>query len=276
MALFSRERLSSMLGNNQKICDDNFVLVYQMGKVGSSSIEKSLDEVGIPSMHLHTFRDHEEFLIYNNRKDVKCFFNSNERLAYRLVMQKRLFDLKRKEKLKIITLVRDPVATIVSRFFQDLHLQFIEAKKNLTIHQDIDSTLEYLMSAFDENINVEYFYNWFDAELKSNFAVNIHQETLNANQQYFRFSNSGVDTLLLKCEYLNQNEAVVADFLGRDGFSLITANESGSKWYGELYAKFKASYPFEKLFYLYDTPLYASLYSTEEIVGFKKRWSSPS
>ncbi|WP_432472280.1 putative capsular polysaccharide synthesis family protein [Amphritea sp. HPY] len=245
-----------------------------MGKVGSSSIEASLEHLNIPSMHLHSFKDHEEFLIYRNRKDVKCFFKPMERMAYRMVLMQRYRMLKRKDKLKIITLVRDPVATLVSRFFQDLHIQFIEAKKNESLHQSTEKTLEHLISAFENNINHEYFYNWFEAELNANFAVDIFDSQPDPEQQFFRLEGGKVDTLILKCEYLNQNQSSLAGFLQCEGFKLINSNESAEKWYSELYQKFKAIYPFEKLFYLYDTPLYSTLYSAKEIAGFRKYWST--
>ncbi|NMU53205.1 capsular biosynthesis protein, partial [Vibrio parahaemolyticus] len=106
-----------------------------MGKVGSSSIEHTLGEKNIPSYHIHTFDDHEEFHMYHNKKDVSKFFDFRNRALYRLVLKQRKRILQKREQIKIVTLVRDPIATVFSRFFQDLHLQFIEGKKNDAIHR---------------------------------------------------------------------------------------------------------------------------------------------
>lgn len=60
--------ISRQFEKNRELQADNFVLVYQMGKVGSSSIEHTLGERKIPSYHIHTFDDHEEFQMYHNKK----------------------------------------------------------------------------------------------------------------------------------------------------------------------------------------------------------------
>ncbi|TON46073.1 capsular biosynthesis protein, partial [Vibrio parahaemolyticus] len=74
---------------NRELRADNFVLVYQMGKVGSSSIEHTLEARNIPSYHIHTFDDHEEFHMYHNKKDVSKFFDFKNRAMYRLVLNQR-------------------------------------------------------------------------------------------------------------------------------------------------------------------------------------------
>ncbi len=53
--------LNRQFEKNKELKSDNFVLVYQMGKVGSSSIEHTLSDYNIPSYHIHTFDDHESF-----------------------------------------------------------------------------------------------------------------------------------------------------------------------------------------------------------------------
>lgn len=82
---------------------NNAILVYQPGKVASSSIKKALDKVYKgPVVHLHSFeRDHGEHSLNRERKNLR---------------QKG--DL---PKVKIISLVRDPLSRNLSAFFQNLH-----------------------------------------------------------------------------------------------------------------------------------------------------------
>lgn len=101
---------------NRELRADNFILVYQMGKVGSSSIEHTLEARNIPSYHIHTFDDHEEFHMYHNKKDVSKFFDFKNRAMYRLVLNQRKRILQKREQIKIVTLIRDPIATVFSRF----------------------------------------------------------------------------------------------------------------------------------------------------------------
>ncbi len=251
---------------------DNFVLVYQMGKVGSSTIEHTLGERHIPSYHIHTFDDHEEFHMYHNKKDVSKFFDFKRRLLYRLILNQRKRILQEREQIKIITLVRDPIATVLSRFFQDLHLQFIEGKKNNAIHLDIEVTYKHLEDCFDKHINLDYFANWFDNELKRNFHIDVMQENLDNRQPFFTLSNEKANVILIKCEQLNYLDKPIGEFLNLNDFVLQNSNEAKNKWYSNIYQYFKHHYDFSKLFYMYDLPIYRHVYSEQEREAFKAKW----
>ena len=67
----------------------NWLLVYQMGKVGSKTLCKSIEEVGIKCIHVHQFKPLKS-----------CIPNANQ--------------------IKIITLVREPVSRNLSEIFQNL------------------------------------------------------------------------------------------------------------------------------------------------------------
>ncbi|MBV7298003.1 putative capsular polysaccharide synthesis family protein [Enterovibrio paralichthyis] len=250
----------------------DFVLVYQMGKVGSSSIEVSLEQANIPSWHIHTFDDNEEFQMYRNTADVACFFDWPVRTAYKLTLAHRKRILQKRDHLKIITLVRDPIATVVSRFFQDLHIQFIAGKKNEAIHGDMDATLRHLTDAFETQLRLDYFTGWFDREIKRQFGVDVLAHVKDPGQSHWRIEQNGCDILLLKCEAINQSADVLAGFFDMPGFTLSSSNEASNKWYSALYQRFKETYPFERLFHLYDAPLYRAVYSEEEIARFKQKW----
>lgn len=257
---------------NRELRADNFVLVYQMGKVGSSSIEHTLGERKIPSYHIHTFDDHEEFHMYHNKQDVKKFFDFKNRAIYRLVLNQRKRILQKREQIKIVTLVRDPIATVLSRFFQDLHLQFIEGKKNEAIHNDMDVTYQHLEHCFDNYINLNYFADWFDNELKRNFNIDVMAQQIDSSQPFFTFSNNQAEVLLIKCEKLSSLDQEIGHFLNVDNFELKNSNEAKNKWYSNIYQYFKQKYDFSKLFYMYDLPLYQHVYSGQERETFKAKW----
>ncbi|CZF78477.1 putative capsular polysaccharide synthesis family protein [Grimontia marina] len=257
---------------DQTLNAPDFVLVYQMGKVGSSSIEASLEHAGIPSWHIHTFDDNEEFQMYHNTDDVACFFDWHIRAAYKLTLSHRKRILQKRDHLKIITLVRDPIATVVSRFFQDLHIQFIAGKKNEAIHGDMDATLRHLTDAFETQMRLDYFTDWFDRELKRQFDIDVLKHVQDPSQTHWRIEQGGCDVLLMKCEAINQSTDVLGEFLELPDFKLQSSNEASNKWYSALYQRFKETYPFERLFHLYDAPLYRTVFSEEEITQFKKKW----
>ncbi len=266
-------KIKNQLNKEKMFKEDDFVLIYQMGKVGSSSIEKSLDNYQIPNYHIHTFDDYEEFKMYKNSADVAKFFDPTKRVGYRFLLNQRRKTLVNRKNLKIITLVRDPVATVLSRFFQDLHIQFIEGKKNEAIHKDMDATYKHLVDAFEHNLNYHYFSDWFDDEMKRNFKVNLLQEDINNQQAAFIYKKDNLDILLIKCEQLNECEDTLSEFLDIEAFELKNSNEAKNKWYSEIYKDFKSKYDFTKLFFLYDLPLYQHFYSPTEIESFKTKWN---
>jgi hypothetical protein len=243
-----------------------------MGKVGSSSIEHTLGERNIPSYHIHTFDDHEEFHMYHNKKDVSKFFDFKNRALYRLVLKQRKRILQKREQIKIVTLVRDPIATVFSRFFQDLHLQFIEGKKNDAIHRDMAVTYQHLEHCFDNYINLNYFANWFDNELKRNFNIDVMRQELDNTQPFFTFKNEQANVMLIKCENLSSLDKEIGEFLGLQDFVLKNSNEAKNKWYSNIHQHFKHHYDFSKLFYMYDLPLYRHVYSEQERDAFKHKW----
>lgn len=264
--------ISRQFEKSQELRADDFVLVYQMGKVGSSSIEHTLGERNIPSYHIHTFDDHEEFHMYHNKKDVSKFFDLKNRTIYRIILNHRKRILQKREQIKIITLVRDPIATVLSRFFQDLHLQFIEGKKNDAIHRDIATTFKHLEHCFDNNINLNYFADWFDNELKRNFHLDIMNQQVDNRQLFFSFSNKRAQVMLIKCEQLSALDKEIGEFLNLDDFVLKNSNEAKNKWYSNVHQYFKQHYDFSKLFYMYDLPLYRHVYSEQEREAFKAKW----
>ena len=91
------------------------VLIYQMGKVGSSALEKSIPN----SIHLH------DLMSIQASKQIspvraqlhKPVTNQVKRVLKRTIM---CHMLKRKQQVRIISLVREPVGRNISMFLQSL------------------------------------------------------------------------------------------------------------------------------------------------------------
>ena len=115
------------------------VFVYQMGKVGSSSVRNSLWSWGVdPVLHLHSFFplrniDLDAIMIENGYKEglreeideaKRVFKNFSYQLKFEWLLREKIDEMlykkivKKKKKAKFITLVREPVSTNISMFFQ--------------------------------------------------------------------------------------------------------------------------------------------------------------
>ena len=95
------------------------VLIYQMGKVGSESIQASLSALNLPSIHAH-------FLSWQNLRDVEKYYlrRPHAKVPEHIIRSKRLRAIMDKTwgriQWKVITLVREPVAGTISDVFQNL------------------------------------------------------------------------------------------------------------------------------------------------------------
>ena len=253
--------------------EDDIVLLYQMGQKGSSIIESSFEKAQIPSWQIPTFEDYEEFLIYQNTKDVSYFVEWHIRKIYQFMLGNRCRMLQKKDYLKIISLVQDPIATVVSRFFEDLHIHGIAEKKGKTIHDDMKHNAKFLLNTFDSHIRFDYFTGWFEQELAKNFQVNVLSYIDSSAKDYWRIEQSGRDILLIKYEAISRLTKVLADFLDQPNFHL-RVDEQKPDSQSETYQLFMQTYPFEKLFHLYQAPFYQAVYNENEIEQFKMKWSS--
>ncbi len=99
--------------------DKEKVLIYQMGKVGSSTVYETVKAMGLDCSisHIHFLSDS------GISKAEYAFMNSkSKQIPMHLIRSKilkRHLNLK-SDKIKIISLTRDPVSRIISDVFQNL------------------------------------------------------------------------------------------------------------------------------------------------------------
>ena len=94
---------------------DNVIMIYQMGKVGSTTIENALKAESIKYLHMHYIANlsFRPTLTYPpKRKVISTIRGYVVRLWYR-------FRVLRRRKTKIITLVREPVGRTISQLFHN-------------------------------------------------------------------------------------------------------------------------------------------------------------
>lgn len=143
---------------------DSPVLIYQMGKVGSSALEKSIPK----SIHLHDLMsiDAEKQISPVRAQLHNPATNYIKRLLKRLIMSRML---KRKKQVRIISLVREPIGRNISMFFQSL--PFWMAAKYLNDDSAVRSERSQLLhEAFEEHVNHQYPLEWFDNESSHSLA----------------------------------------------------------------------------------------------------------
>ncbi|MBW2020574.1 MAG: hypothetical protein JRI58_11090 [Deltaproteobacteria bacterium] len=253
------------------------ILVYQMGKVGSITVYRSLKAAKIrnPIIHCH-------FLSRENIRNVEQYFLSlpSQEVPDHIEKCKRVSHYihrnMKKHRWKVVTLVRDPVAREISDLFQNLKVVVpdLRVSKTTANIELATNTLLNTLKNFDES--KDYACTWFDLELKDVFKIDVYDHPFDKQKGYQIYQGTNADTLLIRLEDLSKClKAAMADFLNIPDVALIRSNVGANKAYKQLYAKVESSIriPRDSLDKIYSSKYARTFYSEEEICRFKRRWS---
>src|SRR5687767_8565754 len=202
-------------------------VVYQMGKVGSSTIVASVKTLKLdkPVYHVHGLTwagiGHGKQMYARMFRDGP---DTNFRRANHLFASQHLCKKIAKgignRPWKVISLVRDPVATNVSAFFQiiDHYLPGFTQQYKVGAVQ-IDDAIQVFLDQYDH----EEPLMWFDIELKSTLGVDVYATRFPKSKGYEIYRGAKVDVLILRLEDMNERAGeAFKEFLGIDSFSVVT------------------------------------------------------
>jgi hypothetical protein len=276
----------------------NPVLIYQMGKVGSSSIRNSLFRYQHPSLRpilmsheyfpvrsrdLHRIAiepEYQDMLAREIAHDQHVYqqFSLRKRLGWRFrekFYAERIYKgwVQSQYPVRVITLVREPVANNISMFFQIMD-QYIDKGIDRSAY-----SIDELVDIFIEKYMHSRPLTWLDAEIKTNLSIDIYGTPFPVDKGHTTISNGRVSLLVLRCELDDRAKAqAIADFLGLEEFNIIRSNVSSEKSYAGQYAEFKQHIriPPALLDQMYNSKFASHFYSSEEREQFRVRWSGIS
>lgn len=242
------------------------ILVYQMGKVGSSAVTRSLRESAVSArIYKPHFLTREA--LEGEEKRYRDGWKGGRR-ALHVWEGQYLYDkvrASREEPWRIVTLVREPVARNVSAFFQTLDQDRTAAR------EDVDA----LAHAFADFEGHDEPLRWFDCELEPVFGVDVFARPFPQSRGYDVFRNERARVLVVRLEDLKRvaGEAF-GEFLGLDGFAIRETNVASDKDYSRAYSAFVSSVrlPAAYLDEMYGSRYTRHFYSKEEIEAFRSRW----
>lgn len=257
-------RLIKRAINDWKIfSNEENILIYQMGKVGSTSLEESIPG----SIHIHK--------LYNNRHPHVFYSPRAKSFIHKLIAgcydAMRRLAIRRRKKIKIITLVRDIYARNVSAFFQNFAFWLVQYGNIAADDLEKDNDV-YVNKVFEKVFDHDYPYQWFDIELKEFTHIDVFDYPFDKEKGWSRIEKGKYDILIIKLESIANATGIIENFCGAT-LKLHNTNISDYKWYGEVYKKFKRNYvPTEAyLNMLYTSKTAQHFYSHQEITGFKKK-----
>lgn len=226
------------------------VIVYQPGKVGSNTVYAGLERYEVPCLHLHTLK----------------YFGNNQFLIEDYLRNSS-------SKIKIITLVREPIARDIAFYFEWLSHKFIRSE---LVKKDIVTGVEEFLEREEDSPYTEEF-AWFDNEIKELTGIDIFQHSFDRERGFGIIREGKWEILVLKLEKLNGLAEIIGEFVGVPGLRLENVNVGTEKLYRFTYSeakkRLKISDKMLKKYYSANERL-GHFYSDKEIEDFMRKYGN--
>jgi hypothetical protein len=254
------------------------VYILQMGRVGSVSVSTAVTtayqtiSLDVPVYHRH-YISNFDLIVERILADLE---NPSPALQFdRQLRHALLNDIQAGQPIKIISLVRDPVARNVSTFFYALP-QFIPDWKEKEAQQ--------LLSAGELNAIFEskqHFIrtalNWFDEQIKDAVGLDVYAVPFDKTRGWQVYKQGLIELLVLRMEDLQRTgEDALRKFLNLPHLKMVKVNTGEEREAYELYRRF-LTHPVsqEYLEMTYSAKLARHFYTDKEIGRFVHRWCNP-
>lgn len=252
------------------------IVIFQMGKVGSKTIENSLAalDLGVPICHSHLLSglDRIEERTRRTRNDPRETLSEiqhGRRLVKTLLGTPYI-------RCRVISLVRDPVARNISAFFQNI-TEFLPDILDRFANRELP--VAELHTAFLNRYDHDIPATWFQRQLQPVFGIDVFASEFPKERGYAVYAAEDASLLVIKLEMLDDCAAdAMRDYLGIHDFVLTNANLGEDKDYKDLYKAFLSSIalPDDYLNRIYESPFARHFYTDLELQQFRARWSTGS
>jgi hypothetical protein len=217
------------------------IIVYQVGKVGSTAVVAALERCWLPVVHVHRMDANHVRALRERRRSLG--WRVPPVLGFdRLGPQVRRELIDRGGKAKFVTLVRDPLARNFSSYFNNL--DFIWGRTNA--HEGVSP--EALVAAFMARFPHDEVLNWFDDEMLPVTGIDVYDHPFPACG-HCTITTDRLELLLLKTELPDETKsAALARFVGREALTVKPLNLTSEKPSGAAFQAFRAALSLEPAF----------------------------
>ncbi|MDY6937866.1 MAG: putative capsular polysaccharide synthesis family protein [Cyanobacteriota bacterium] len=261
----------SLLNRNIQMSNEIPIVIYQMGKVGSQTIWKSLQGMNLhnPIYHIHVLNSK------NIDKSIEILKSKGSPITLQLQQAQELIAYLEKceyPEMKIVTVVREPLAQLLSSLFQRMKVhtpQLTDSDGSWKVDEIAEHTYNLVRA---KKINA---FHWFKREFKEGLGIDVYEYPFDRLQGYSRISKNGLDILILRLESSENWEHYLTEFFNFPvPFKILNQNRSEEKTYKTAYHQVKSSlkFPHEILEEIYSSPYCQHFYTEEMNEGFIDRW----
>jgi hypothetical protein len=249
------------------------IIVYQMGKVGSSSLYAGLRALylNVPVYQCH---------MLNNLDAIEESVHKMYPTAPPILPQveigralRREIEQKKGTRWNLISMVREPVARNISAFFQNLKVMLPDTRELLASdRRDADWLSDEFINHFAHNAPAQ----WFDSQMRDVFDIDVFATRFPIERGYQTYSGPNAHLLLIR--YDNLNECItpaLSEFLGIHPFTLPRANVTAEKELRDLYRRFLATpLPMDYVNRMYATQYAKHFWTDAERAALTIRWTA--
>lgn len=255
------------------------ILVYQMPKCGSQTVEATLRASGLPH---HILRFHSlsatqaaelRRCIRSDATDPTWRSNAMDRLRG-MSRISRALRLRRflvacgvgLPRLEVITAVRDVIGAGLSTVFEN-HQLHAPAPELLTPEKCREKLAHPRVCG--------YFQAWFDEELNPHLGIDVYAAPFPTEARYCVYETPFARVLLYRFDLLSQVASLLSRFLGMPIQPLVPRNLSASKDYAEAYdsVKKRLRLPGAFLVEQLNSRMMRHFYSPQERNQLRQRWA---
>lgn len=212
------------------------VLVYQMGKVGSTALETALPNA-IHFHNLYRLAASDVYVPIATPNLVEKAKRKSGRILKRSLVR-------RYSSRKIVCYVRQPADRNISMFFQDLPGYLVKAEHGfprgfatrLTANRD-DTGIDHLVNVFRQCFDHRSPDKWFDQELRRLTGIDVFSHPFDHAKGFAAISEGGWHVFIGRIESLSEHIGDLEGFLGHE-LALTARNVASEKWYGCVYKQF--------------------------------------
>jgi hypothetical protein len=215
--------------------DAPMVIVYQMGKVASSSIYDALkNRSDCCAFHTHTLS--RTNIDARKQRTGDSFFAPDKRYRVSDALSKQV--IQSRYPTKIITLIRDPFERNISAFFEN-------SKSVQQAKQADEPFIDELIQEYLGSTNHLLPEKWYQNEFFNALDINIFEHSFDPVSGWATIQQGPYDVLILRTTLSDEEKSKrIEDFLNIEDFTMPRSNQTGDKALKHTYQRFKSSIVF--------------------------------
>lgn len=242
---------------------DSPILIWQMGKVGSTSIGDALRSINVTSTQLHVIDS--ERLDNIVREHNERGFAVPDHISDALRLQALIKNSS--EKFRIISLVRDPIERNLSALFESWEVY----PPSYSQAEGPSALAEWFVMNFDYSV-----LNWFDHEIINSTRINIYNTPFDHNSKKLLIETDRIKIMVLRKEDSQiQKKKNLEDFLDIPEINIGYSNISDLKNRSALWNTMRTSAKVSSILLdnVYKSRMVRHFYTDYEIEKLRMKWA---